>query len=921
MIDVGAVAEVLLADARAGHWLARLAAVLECDTEALRRMLPFLIALHDLGKACPSFQAKAEALAARLRAAGAPWRFPVQPRHRHDLELGRCLYKLLPDLEVFAVDAPRRQASRFWHAVSLGVTAHHGSFFSISDLVCPITGQPIPPEVRVQHSDPMDWPGDAQWVEARLWLLDQLRAIFCPGDAVPCRAGNLSAVVMLLNGFTILCDWLGSDTEHFPPAGCPDFAAYASTARGIAESAVRDRRLLDYLALATEPTFAGLFPTRPDPRPVQQALDCDRAPSLPKQSLVIIEAPMGEGKTEAALLLASRLAWQHGYQGFYFALPTVATSNQMYDRVKAFLGAAEGTTGAPFLAVVNGQAEFNPDVERELRSHSPEDVSYDEEQTLPYDTWFLPRKRSLLAPYGVGTVDQAMLAAMSTRHVGLRLLGLAGKVVIVDEVHAYDLFMSRILDRLMVWLRELGASVILLSATLPAARRRGLLQSFSAAEEGLASAEEEPYPLISVAERGKPSYPLHCEGSHQTMTVRLERRADGEAYRTATAEWLQSQVAEGGRAVWICNTVGEAQAVYRELRRLRADLPRCERPRLYLFHARFPLRQRQKLERLVLGRFGPPKEGKAPGAPERPAILVATQVVEQSLDLDFDLMVSQLAPVDLLLQRLGRLHRHGMRHRPPAHTSARLVLLTPEIGPSGPRFGPYRLIYSPFILLQTLLALTGEDQLTLPRAIRSLIERVYPTEPALPEPELAAAAGLEPTWFAEALKKHLEEEGQLREEANRRVLKEPAPEGRVNAVQNELVDDEAGERHLAMQTRLGLPTIKAVLLPEDHSLTAVLRGRPTLTPETARRVLLRTVSLSHPPLVEWALAQLAAGDRELRPPALTATNALRDCVLLPLRERRFPWEHDGRRHTLTLDRRLGVLFDTNEEGTNELSLG
>jgi len=910
LIDVGVAAEVLLADPRAAHWTGRLAAAFGSDVEALKRVLPFLIGLHDLGKASPGFQVKSEVHLSRLRAAGAPWPQRTPQPLRHDLELGRTFADTLEELEVLVPEVGL--AGPFYQAVSHGICAHHGSFFKPGELNAA-------PEVPLAGDEECPW--EAEWLRARGWLAAELRRLLdSPAEPLRCRPRNLSAVMLLLNGFTILCDWIGSDTHYFPPAGLPDFETYVERARGRAADAIQERSLLSYLRWEEEPTFAGLFPGRA-PRSVQKALDVEALPVLPGQFLAIIEAPMGEGKTEAALLLACRAARQCGCAGFYFALPTVATSNQMYDRVQRLL---QGIAGhGSVLVPVNGLMEFHPDVEAALRIRNTP-PAYPEEQGVHFDSWYLPRKRSLLAAYGVGTVDQALLCALNTRHVGLRLLGLAGKVVIVDEVHAYDLYMSTILDTLVRWLRELGASVILLSATLPSSRREALLAAF-AGDEAPGSrptpAAAAPYPLISLAAPGGGSWALPSGDAARRMEVVLEVRSDGERCRVENARWLLEQVRGNGRAVWICNTVGEAQAVFRELERQTAGSP--DAPELLLFHARFLQGDRRAREAEVLTRFGPPllDESGSPqrswNAPARATILVATQVVEQSLDLDFDLMVSQLAPVDLLLQRLGRLWRHSERTERGGVERPRFVLLEPAVRESGPEFGNTGYVYSNLILLRTLLCLRNRishTPLALPEEIRELVEAVYPAEAdTLPEAERATAVGLQPEWFRRALVRHQKEAQKQLDEARLRVLRDPLPSGAFYVAQNEPVEDVDAEGYLAMQTRLGRPSIRVCLLPAGGELERQARGRAELGRDRVKRLLDHTVSLASPALVGWVEERRAAADRRHFPPAFSAVNALRDVALLPLTEGRFRWPSGKRERGLRLDERLGIVYDRDEE--------
>src|SRR5262249_28646154 len=225
LVDVGVVAEALLGDPRARHWLNRLAGGLGCDADALKRILPLLIAIHDLGKACPGFLAKSGLQAQRLPDRAAPRASKPRARYPHALELARSLAELLSELGIFTPHLEGRRQRQFWHAVGLGVTAHHGRFFAQQDLE-------TPPEIPALGPEAEDWPGQREWVQARHWLVEQVRAVLCEGAApVDCRPENLSAVAMLLNGFTILCDWIGSDTDYFEAAGYPDMCEYVEKAR------------------------------------------------------------------------------------------------------------------------------------------------------------------------------------------------------------------------------------------------------------------------------------------------------------------------------------------------------------------------------------------------------------------------------------------------------------------------------------------------------------------------------------------------------------------------------------------------------------------------------------------------------------------------------------------------------------------
>ncbi|MEW6230021.1 MAG: CRISPR-associated helicase Cas3', partial [Bacillota bacterium] len=334
------------------------------------------------------------------------------------------------------------------------------------------------------------------------------------------------------------------------------------------------------------------------------------------------------------------------------------------------------------------------------------------------EEWFTPKKRALLAPFGVGTVDQALLSVMRVKHGFVRLFGLGGKAVIVDEVHAYDTYTSTLLERLLAWLGAMGSPVILMSATLPAARRQALVKAYAGRDVAVVPTR---YPRLTwVSSDGSDT--IHFAGG-PIRKIELEWQVGD---RAEIASRLVGVIRSGGCAAWICNTVGQAQETYETLQRaateagLEVGSSGGDSLLLDLFHAHYPYRERQRREARSIEAFG--KEAKS--RPER-AILVATQVVEQSLDVDFDLIVTEMAPVDLILQRAGRLHRHPKTRRPKALSSPRLWMVAPPAGEQGPSFGSTSHIYDEYVLLKSWLALCDRTQLNLPADTEELIEGVY----------------------------------------------------------------------------------------------------------------------------------------------------------------------------------------------------
>ena len=298
-------------------------------------------------------------------------------------------------------------------------------------------------------------------------------------------------------------------------------------------------------------TFRELFGF--DPRPMQQAV-VELAEQLQEPSLVIIEAPTGEGKTEAALYLADHWSRVCQQRGLYVAMPTMATSNQMFGRVTTVLG-QRYPTELVNVHLVHSQALWRDDMQA-LRLDTA-----DERQggTVAAMAWFLPRKRTLLAPFGVGTVDQALLSVLQARHFFVRLFGLSHKTVIFDEVHAYDTYMSTIFQRLLGWLRAVGTSVVILSATLPAQTRRELLQAYTGDPD--APYPQVSYPAISWAAKGRVRVlPLETPAQRTVTLEWAKREVD------SMAERLADELREGGCAAVICNTVKRSQEVYSALK-------------------------------------------------------------------------------------------------------------------------------------------------------------------------------------------------------------------------------------------------------------------------------------------------------------------------------------------------------------------
>jgi len=565
--------------------------------------------------------------------------------------------------------------------------------------------------------------GDGQWNEARrdiVLLLSRLLGV----DGKPVSRGM--AGYALLAGLTTASDWIASAEEYFPYAGAPaelDLERYWWVAQDRAAAALQRAGWTRALEVPRELSFRKMFGIE-SPRRLQTVC-ADMAETSTHPCLMIVEAPMGEGKTEAALYFAERLRQRFGLRGSYIGLPTQATSNQMFGRVVKAL-TAEGTGGVAHLHLLHGHAALSAEFACLRKQGREFEITGLEEEAAGRQgamaaagEWFTHKKRGLLAPFGVGTVDQALMAALQSKHVFVRLLGLSGKVVILDEVHAYDTYMSSLLEALLRWLRSIGSSVVMLSATLPEEKKIKFLDCFGQGQ----GAVTDGYPSISLASTAGISETTF-ETSQAAKRVRLRRL---QADANGLAKYLDDLTTNGGTAAVICNTVSRAQTIFRACRERIPESASDGNACVDVLHSRFPFERREEKEKGCLRRFG--KEGEGTQRPRR-AILIATQVIEQSLDLDFDFMVSELAPIDMLLQRIGRLHRHERDNRPGGSEPELLLLDTPMRDDGVPEFSAGdEHVYERHILLRTWLALRGRTELRIPEEIRPLVEEVYRDEP------------------------------------------------------------------------------------------------------------------------------------------------------------------------------------------------
>ncbi|TCT22985.1 CRISPR-associated helicase Cas3' [Thiobaca trueperi] len=808
MLDVAAVAETILSreSAQTQNWAA---CSFHLPQPTASRWFAAIAGLHDFGKAIPGFQFKWPEGQRADEAVGLAFKTGSLDVHRHDLAGAALLHRQLP---------ARFPGAEWIRGVCQALGAHHGYM-------------PNPMEIR----DSMPRYEGAAWADVRTEILDAYLQTLAPGDGPALEDLPLPAVAWLA-GLTSVADWIGSNLEWFPAGERADtLAGHFDKARELAEAALDAigwpayQPLLDTAADTDHLVWRILG--QPDKtvaaRPLQQAAD-RLLTQATGPTLCIVEAPMGEGKTELALLAHLRLQAANGHRGLYLALPTQATGNAMFDRALAFLRGFSPDLRLD-IQLIHGGAMLDE------RIHRLRGVDDSQAESISSSVWFSQRKRPLLSPYGVGTVDQALFATLNVKHHFVRLWGLTNRVVVLDEIHAYDTYTSGLIEALLRWLKPLGCSVILMSATLPAKRRAALLDAWGATDR-----PEIAYPRILMARNG--------ETLGETVACRslAPIQISGIAEDLATlADAALACLAEGGCGLVVVNTVQRAQDLYLLLRE-RLDEP----SELLLFHARFPADERAARERDVLTHFGPTPTARRPTR----CLLIATQVAEQSLDLDFDFMFSDLAPVDLLLQRSGRLHRHE-RERPPAHRQPHLRIAgllnerPPELTETAWGF-----VYDPYVLYCTWVVALREPLWRLPEDIDRLVQAVYSGDPFEEEDRPDFLATLD-----KALGEHYAKIQTQRQQAiNAAIDADAEPQNAYN--QKPRANEERDGGGTPVVTRLGDDslTVIPVLVADDG--WRLLPNDPPFNPEMvpddalARRIFGRQVRISRKGVLHALLA-------------------------------------------------------------------
>ena len=778
MLDAGSVAARLW-----DTWLApglqkQFSEHLHLSMEDTRALVCWLAATHDMGKATPEFSGQLDArrdenLAVyRQRIEQQDFEFPedlVTPASSLRCPHSKYSQSILIHLFTSNIEGMPRKVAETLASIS---GAHHGTPADYRSNSADLSN------VILKRLSPK-W--HATWQELynitlkRFGASSALQQLARHGQAIPV------SVQFCITGFVIMSDWIASNPDFFP-MGTFGSAEQEQRARIGWQALGLEQRWTAKLDADPKTPAADLYASRfgwsnPTLRLMQEVV-VEAVRSMQSGGMMCIEAPMGQGKTEAGLIAAEFLAQATGRTGVAFAAPTQATSNALFDRVTEWVkyqtnhvAQEHGEPVKPHsMFLGHSKNRFNKSYE----ALSKADI-FDESSTpgqennrktlrpgtsLARHSWLSGTKKGLLSSFVVCTIDQVLMTALQARHVMLRYLGLASKVIIIDEVHAYDAYMSEYLSAALYWLGQMNAPVILMSATLPSDTRDDLMKNYA---EGLKvrkkstsapkrnrfldlnanlSAPQESsqnitpldldYPVIHTLTAEDNGTPKKWKVEQPVEQTEIELKLIDDSPKSVL-NVLEPLANDHGCAAVICNTVGRAQEMHAFLSEQFGE------EHVILTHSRFTATHRAEQEELLVSKLGKKAhyskaDGEDSSRPHR-LIVVGTQVIEQSLDLDFDVMVTDFAPVDLVLQRMGRLHRHDSRsssERTPAYRKPVCYVRGVETfgshneAPDFPRGS--KAVYEPMILLSSyaqLLPHFDGEPIRIPADISPLVQKTY----------------------------------------------------------------------------------------------------------------------------------------------------------------------------------------------------
>jgi CRISPR-associated endonuclease/helicase Cas3 len=661
-----------------------------------KQLLVFLAGAHDLGKASPVFQMSQRAvetnpaLLARIK--------------RAKLPLPRLVHLGKPRHELISYEILMRHMLNKTLAIVLG--SHHGKPPTDTDF-----------QSFVNRGDAGF--EDEGWISVQDELFQYVVEL-SGTDTQLLRVLHIGkAEQVILTGLVIMVDWISSDANRFP---------LISTYEKAESSTLRARKAWDSLGLPSAWEAPSDWQTRDiyqmrfgfSARPIQQSI-IDVLSPLKEPGIVVIEAPPGEGKTEAALVAAELYAEKLGCGGVFVALPTQATSDGLAPRIWKWLSMFKGKHT---INLVHGKARFNDEFQGIVMKSRVGGFDDDEDQNVIVNDWFQGRKKGVLSDFVVGTIDQVLLAGLKQKHFMLRHLALANKVIIIDECHAYDAYMNQYLTLVLNWLGAYGVPVIVLSATLPSQRRQEVIDAYLntlplkpvIAWRGEKKTDNEvpewavarDYPLITYTTGSQVHQEKGICQSDRALTVDIRCISEDAIMLT-----LDDLLSAGGYAGVIVNTVSRAQTLTKTLKEHFGE------DSVLLLHSRFLAPDRMKREKEMRELLGPETVLRSCGIDKK--IIVGTQVLEQSLDVDFDVLITDICPMDLLIQRMGRLHRHKRPGRPEKLKSA--CCFVTGIEEEGGFDSGAKAIYHTYLLMNTKELLPST--IVLPDDIPHLVQEAY----------------------------------------------------------------------------------------------------------------------------------------------------------------------------------------------------
>lgn len=675
--------------------------------EQLHRFIKFLGFIHDIGKATPAFQKKKS--------------------YDSDSEMDIHLINMLENKgftglgEAYLSDPGKSPHTIAGEAIleylgcseAIGaiISGHHGKPVSKSndpkDQLCTYTAN--------YWQDDTDMNVQQPWKDVQRELMEYGLEVsgYLKVSELPQQIDQTSAI--LLEGLLIMADWLSSSEFIDNQRNIPLFPLI-SLDEGLEDIDIGKRYVC---AMNNWVLDEAWIPEKIDdvneiykdywgfePRPVQKKIS-EELNKLNNPGIEIIEAPMGIGKTEAALVAAQQLAYKTGRDGVYIGLPTQATTNAMFERVNDWLKViADNQEDNISIKLMHGKARFN-----KVYSSLPNAENIDDDGAVTVNSWF-SGKKSILTRFMVGTIDNFLLLGLKQKHLFLRHLGFSGKVVIIDEVHAYDTYMDSYLYKSIEWLGAYHVPLIVLSATIPIEKRSKLVKSYlkgmNSNYKKLLQAPDNwdrtvAYPLLTMTDGSKIKQVSDFDNQSirkQTVTINLINMDDVDLVNL-----ILMKIENGGIVGIIVNTVRRAQSLAYTFSKFGVSF--------MVLHSAFLASDRSRIEDELQSKLG--KHGDRP----EKMVVIGTQVLEQSLDIDFDILFTDIAPMDLILQRIGRLHRHD-RERPEKLKLPQTYIM----GIEGDSYGAANeKIYSKYLLKKTATFLP--TKVLIPTDISILVQKVY----------------------------------------------------------------------------------------------------------------------------------------------------------------------------------------------------